>query len=268
MMDSPATTPAPKYTTAISKGAGMIAETRILLRNWSPSDTPDTLERKAQEQDLLGNATSYRTKDVVRRVFIPRFTRPDDKPARILKHILASGLPDRVFTEMLFVFMARRDPLVYDFVTQEFWPSVRRGRRSFDTDPMMSFLSAARMDGMLDNEWSDSVAIRISRCVLGLLRDIGFLREPVRGRKEVVDYVAADETIAILARELSGSGVTDSSISSHQDWGLFGLGPSEVLEKLDRVGGHDGLILQRAGSVVHITWLCGSIEELIDAIAR
>jgi hypothetical protein len=43
---------------------------------------------------------------------------------------------------------------------------------------------------------------------------------------------------------------------------------SEVLERLDSLGEHRGVIVQRAGSVVHFTWTVNSIEELIDVLAR
>jgi hypothetical protein len=43
---------------------------------------------------------------------------------------------------------------------------------------------------------------------------------------------------------------------------------SEVLERLDNLGEHRGVIVQRAGSVVHFTWTVNSIEELIDVLAR
>jgi len=257
-----------KYSTAISKGAGMIEETRRLLEHWRPGEPLDGFTRRVQEEGLLGNSTAYRTRDVVRRVFAPRFLRPRDKPARILQRILSSDLPGRVFTELLFVFTARQDPLVYDFTIREYWPAVRRGRPVLDTDPMLSFLSEARYDGRLDNQWSEKVSVRISRCVLGLLRDVGFLREVVRGRREVVDYRISDEGAAILARELNESGITDSSLCNHPDWKLFGMTPTEVIEKLDGIGEHRGMILQRAGSVVHFTWTVKSIEELIDVFAR
>lgn len=256
-----------KYTTAISKGAGMVEETRRLLEHWSPAEPLDDFARRVQDEGLLGNATAYRTRDVVRRVFAPRYLRPADKPARILQRILSSGLPGRVFTELLFVFTARQDPLVYDFTVREYWPAVRRGRNVLDTDPMISFLSEARFDGRLDNQWSEKVSVRIARCVLGLLRDVGFLREVVRGRKEIVDYRMSDEGAAVLARELHESGVTDSSLCSHPDWGLFGMAVSEVLERLGALGEDRGMIVQRAGSVVHFTWLVKSVEEMIDVLA-
>lgn len=257
-----------QYTTAISKGAGMVEETRRLLEHWHPGELLDHFARRVQDEGLLGNATAYRTRDVVRRVFAPRYLRPTDKPARILQRILSSGLPGRVFTELLFVFTARQDPLVYDFTVREYWPAVRRGRNVLDADPMLSFLSEAHYDGRLDNRWSEKVSVRIARCVLGLLRDIGFLREVVRGRREIVDYRMSDEGAAVLARELHESGVTDSSLCAHPDWGLFGMTASEVLERLDGLGEPRGVIVQRAGSVVHFTWRIKSVEELIDVLAR
>jgi hypothetical protein len=77
----------------------------------------------------------------------------------------------------------------------------------------------------------------------------------------------SDEGAALLAWDLHEAGVTDSSICDHGDWGLFGLTPVEVLEKLDGIGEHRGLIVQSAGSVVHFTWTVGSSEELIDVLA-
>lgn len=257
-----------KYSTAISKGAGMIEETRRLLEQWRPNESLDDFARRVQAEGLLGSSTAYRTCDIVKRVFAPRFLRPSDKPARILKRVLATGLQRRVYTELLFVFTARQDPLVYDFTVREYWPAVRRGKAIIDTDLILSFLSEAHYDGRLDNQWSEKVSVRIARCVLGLLRDVGFLREVVRGRREIVNYRISDEGAAILARALNESGVTDSSLCDHPDWGLFGMTPSEVMERLDGIGEHRGVIVQRAGFVVHFTWVIKSIEELIDVLAR
>ncbi|MBC8432686.1 MAG: DUF1819 family protein [Desulfobacterales bacterium] len=256
-----------QYTTAISKGAGMVDETRRLLEHWSPNESLDEFARRVQEEGLLGNATAYRTRDVVRRVFAYRYLRPTDKPARILQQIIASGLPGRTFTEMLFVFTARQDPLIYDFTIREYWPAVRRGRNIMGTDTMLSFLSEAHYDGRLNNQWSENVSVRIARCVLGLLRDIGFLRGIKRGRREIFNYHMSDEGSAVLARELHESGVTDSSLCSHSDWALFGMKAPEVLERLDRIGENRGVIVQRAGAVVHFTWTVKSVKELIDVLA-
>jgi hypothetical protein len=257
-----------QYTTAISKGAGMIEDTRRLLQHWRSGEPLDDFTRRVQEGGLLGNSTAYRNRDAVTRVFAPRFLRPVDKPARILQKVLSSGLAGRVFTELLFLFTARQDPLVHDFTIREYWPAAHRGRSVLDTDCMLSFLSEAHHDGRLENRWSDDVSIRIARCVPSLLRDVGLLRESNRGRREIVNYRMSDEGAALLARELHESGVTDSSLCNHLDWRLFGMTPSEVVETLDGLGEHRGAIVQRAGSVVHFTWTVKSIEELIDVLAR
>ena len=257
-----------KYSIIICKGAGMIEETRLLLEHWQPGETLDGFTQRVHVKGLLGKSTAYRTRDIVRRVFALRFLRPSDKPARILQHLLSSGMRGRVFAELLLVFAARKDPLIYDFTVREYWPAVRRGRSVLGTDSVLSFLTEAHYDGRLDNQWSEKVSIKVSRGVLGLLRDVGFLREVVRGRREIVNYRMTDEGAAILARELYESGVTDSSLCNHPDWGLFGMTPSEVVERLDGLGEHRGVIVQRAGSVVHFTWVAKSIEELIDVLAR
>ena len=257
-----------QYTTAISKGAGMVEETRRLLQYWHCGEPLNAFTHRVQKDGLLGNSTAYRTRDAVTRVFAPRFLRPTDKAAKILQKVLSSGLPGGTFTELLFLFTARQDPLVYDFTVREYWPAVRRGRSAIDTDSMVTFLSEAHYDGRLENRWSDTVSIRIARCVLSLLRDVGFLRESVRGRREIVNYRMSDEGAALLVRELHESGVTDSSLCNHPDWELFGLTPSEVVERLDGLGEYRGIIVQRAGSVVHFTWRVKSIEELINVLAR
>jgi len=260
-------TPNKRYTTAISKGAGMIDEVRRLLGHWRPGESLDAFVDRVKDDGFLGAATAYRTQDIVRRVFAPRFLRPTDKPARILKRILEAGLPGRTFTELLFVFTARSDPLIYDFTVREYWPAVRRGRPVLGTDAVLGFLSEATVDGRLDSQWSEQVSLRIARCVLGLLRDVGFLREVRKGLREIIDYRMSDEGAAILARELHEAGITDAALPSHSDWSLFGLSASDVLDRLDRLGEHRGLLVQRAGSVVRLTWFVESAEEMIDALA-
>lgn len=61
-----------------------------------------------------------------------------------------------------------------------------------------------------------------------------------------VDAVLSFEGAAVLARELHESGVTDSSLCNHPDWGLFGMTPSEGVERLDGLGEQDGVIINAA----------------------
>jgi len=85
---------------------------------------------------------------------------------------------------------------------------------------------------------------------------------------EIVPYDMSDEGVACLARELHDSGVSDSTLSQHMDWRLFGLSCEHVHERLDKLREERGQLIQRAGSVVSITWRVKSMEELIDVLAR
>ncbi len=255
------------YTTAISKGAAMLDETRRLLSHWQPEEPLEQFAKRVQEEGLLGNATAYRTRDVVKRVFAQRFLKPTDKPARVLKAVMESGLSVRTFNEMLFLFSARQDPLIYDYTIDGYWTTARRGRAALDPSMVVTFLSEAELDGRLENKWSDNVSIRIGRCVVGMLRDVGFLRERARGKREIVEYRMSDEGAALLARVLHEEGVTDSALSEHPDWALFGMKPGDVLARLDSLGEYRGLIVQHAGSVVRLTWYINSMEELINVLS-
>lgn len=257
-----------RYTTAIIKGGAMVDETWRLLKHWNPGEDLNAFAKRVHGEDLLGNATAKRTSDIVRKVFAPRFLRPSDKPALILKHIMNSGLSMKAFTEMLFVYACRNDRLLYDFTCLVYWPSARRGRTVLDTEIVLSFLSEATIDGRIEFQWTPYVLKGVARGILALLRDVGLLREVNRTRKEIVQYRMSDEGVALLARELHEAGVTDSSLCSHPDWGLFGMDPQETYERINNLGDHRGIIAQKAGSVIHFTWFIKSIEEMIDVLSR
>ena len=260
------TTPKQVYTTAISKGAGRIEETRKLLQVWSPGLDTAALTERVLREDLLGMDSAYTARDVVNRVFRPRFLTPTDRPARVLKQIVEKGLRRQTFAEMLFLYACRTDPMIYDFTVREYWPAVRRARTLLTVQEGVDFLTEARLDGRLENEWSASVMLRMSRCLLGILRDVGFLRGEGT-KKEIVPYRVSEETVFILARELCDQGVTDGALCDHPDWGLFGLNGQKPLEIMERSNRSSAVIVQRAGSVVRLTWSVKSVEELINVLA-
>jgi Putative inner membrane protein (DUF1819) len=133
----------------------------------------------------------------------------------------------------------------------------------------LAFLAdAARGD--IPHPWSDQVQVKIARGLLAMLRDVGLLREQRRGQqeREIIPFRMSDIGVACFARYLHEAGLSDSALCGHSDWGLFGLGRQGTIERLDGLGEDKGLIVQRAGSVVSITWRVQSIEELLDVLAR
>jgi len=116
-----------RYTIAICKGAALLEETRTLLTHWQFGEPADAFAKRVEQQGLLGKATACRMQDIVRRVFIPRYLRPDNRPAKVTKMVLESNLRPQVFKELVLLYSARQDFLLQDFVLCEFWPSVRQG---------------------------------------------------------------------------------------------------------------------------------------------
>ena len=256
-----------RYTIALCKGAALVDETRTLVQHWTPGEEVGHFVDRVLHDNLLARSTAYRTKDIVRRVFARRFLVPTDAPARRLKGLMDNGLPRKVFAEVLFLYAARADHLLYDFTTEVCWPACRRGRSVLTTDDVVAFLAEATARGRIELPWSAKVQVKIARGALGTLRDVGFLREERRVQREIVSYYLSEEGAAYLAYELHGTGLSDSAMCEHPDWHLFGLDRERVLGRLDNLAEDKGMLVQRAGSVVRITWKYESVEELIDGLA-
>ncbi len=259
-----------RYSIAICKGAGLVSETRHLIEHWRPGEDVETFVRRVQEEDLLGRSTAYRSRDIARRVFARRFLRPPARPARLLKSVIDHHLFQKTFTELLFLFACQADALLYDFTLWGYWEAVRRRRTRLSVADVLAFLADAVAQGHIPRPWSDRVQVKIARGLLAMLRDVGLLREQRRGQqeREIIPFRMSDAGVACLARDLHEAGLSDSALCGHSDWGLFGLGRQEVIERLDGLGEDRGLIVQRAGSVVSITWRVQSMEELLDVLAR
>jgi len=255
------------YNVSIIKGSALLPETRTLLGHWQPGEKPSDFMARVQQQDLLGRATDSRTKDIVRKVFTRRFLKPSDAPARVLKLIAEAKLPPRTFTEMAFVYTCRENALLNDFTSQVYWEAVRRGRSTLGSDDIRELLSEALDGGRLERQWSEESTQRVASGVLNFLHDIGYLGKYRRGQREILSYRMSEEGAGCLAWQLHESGVTDSALPDHPDWMLFGMGRNDVIEKLEDLGEHRGLIVQAAGSVVSITWKAKSFEEFLNVLA-
>ena len=256
-----------RYTIALCKGAALVDETRTLVQHWTPGEEIGEFVDRVLRANVLARATAYRTKDIVRRVFARRFLVPTDAPARRLKKLMDNSLPRKLFSEVILLYAARADRLLYDFTTEVYWAACRRRRSLLSRDDVMAFIAEATDEGRIEEAWSFKVEVKIARAVLTTLRDIGFLREQRRGYREIVAYYLSDEGVAYLAYDLHGAGLSDSAMCEHPDWRLFGLDRGRVVERFDNLGEDKGMLVQRAGSVVQVTWKYESVEELIDGFA-
>lgn len=257
-----------KYSIAICKGAALLNETAVLLNHWRPGESADIFAKRVLHEGVLDHSTAYRTNDIVRRVFVPRFLRPNDPPARILKNVLESHLNPSLFRELVLFYAARNDRLIRDFVVRLFWPFLRRGGIFINVETVLTFFSEAVFDGRIEKPWSEQVSIKVARGLLGFLRDIGFIREDAPSSRVMIDYRISDEGISLIARILHEEGYTDSSLINHDDWLLFGLDRPMMLERMHLLGEDSGILFQQAGSVVSINWQVNSIDDLIILLSR
>ncbi len=245
----------------------MLPEMRSLLTHWMPGESDKAFLARVQTEDLLGKHTAQRISDLVLRVFRPRLLAGDDRRARWLKRYLEGHGNGALFREMMLVYSARADDLLYDFTIQRFWGLVRRGDLYITLEDALSFLGEAAEKKLIDQPWSDHVQLRIARGLLGALEDFGLVRLNGGSRRELVNYRMSDAGLGYLVHELHFQGITDAEAVEHPDWGLFGLDRIHTLERLEGLGPIAGLVVQRAGSVVRITWSYTSMEAYIDAIS-
>lgn len=254
--------------TGLIKGAAAIEEIRALLLHWIPGEDSQTLLARVQASGLLGKATAYRTQDMVMRVFAPRLLLPINAPALYLKSYVEAGGHEQTFREMLLLHEARAEDILYDFICLKFWPAYQRGELWLRLSDALEFLDEAVQRGHITEKWSASTRTRTAQALIKSLTEFGFLRGSRSQQREVVPYRITDDGLAYLAYDLHFAGLSDGAVVEHPDWGVFGLGRSHLLDRLDALGEAAGLLVQRAGDVVRISWAHSSMESVIHALTQ
>ena len=256
------------YAVRIAKGAGLITETREILRAWQPGESAAVLAERVLKTDLLGKSTARRVKDIVQRVFAPRYLYPAGCPALYLKRLVERHTTGDWFRDLCLLYTARANRLVRDSVTVLLRNARDEGRIALSVDAVVAFLREADQNGMMAYPWSSEVRKRVARVLLKVLTEFGFLTQRVRGARDIRHFRPHPLAIAYLALDLHFRGATDATVTSHPDWQLWMLDEPVVRYHLDELS-HIGLwIFQAAGAVVRITWNVSSMEEAVDALTR
>ena len=257
-----------RYTISICKGSAFIEETKTLLRAWHPTETLGEFRERVLREDLLGKKTAYRTNDIVRRVFARRLLTPDNRPALLMKRLLAGKDSARLVSDLLLLYAARNDETLRDVIVKLYWPTVREGSLTLNPGRVVAFLQEAEAKGKMSEPWSEQVKLRVARGLLKALLDFGLLKEVSRGRRETVYFHVTDGSIVYLAYDLHFSGLSDAAVVGHLDWGLYGLRNADVPAALDRLSSEGWWLAQSAGSVTRISWKFPAMEEVINVLAR
>jgi hypothetical protein len=261
-------TASPHYTTNLSKAQGMVPETLELLELWQPNMSVPELKALVRDTGALGRATQVRVDDMVGRAFAQRFLVEQGRPAAWMRQLLLSNAPRGLLRQLILLYTARANLILYDFVREVFWLKYRSRAGEVTKQDARDFIERAVSRGALAKRWSDSMVERVTRYLLGTLVDFELIEDNQFGRRQIRSALILPETIVFLAYELHFRGVGDEEIVRHCDWGLFGLSPADVIASMEQAATQGHLFVQHSGALLRIEWKYRSMEEMLDALAH
>ena len=254
------------YNASLQAGLGLIEETRMLLGIYQPGMKPAQLYETALASGQFPLLSARRLRNLVAECFAPRYLR-DQNVAATLKNLLPLFNSSEL-NQLLFLYTARANLILADFVREVYWVRYSAGRDDLNLDDARTFVVNSVREGKTQKPWSDNTIKRISSYLLSCCADYGLLTTSGRSQRSITAYRIQPKVAAYLAYELKFSGLGDNQIVGHPDWELFGLGRDDVRDQLKRLSLQGLLIFQSASDVVHIGWTYKNMGEVIDVITQ
>jgi hypothetical protein len=255
-----------KYTTQLSAGLGLKEETKSLFNLYESGMTVPVMCGLALNSGLFPNITARRLRNIIAECFFPRYKRDNDV-ADVVK-ILTPILTSQELSQLFFLYTAKSNLILADFVTHVYWQKYESGYAVLNAEDAISFVELALQEGKMQKIWSDSTIKRVSSYILGCLVDYGFLVIENRKERLITPPRLSRKMIVYLAYELHFSGEGDNSVINHKDWQLFGLSPNDVQEEIKSLAVNKHWIIQAAGEVVQISWTYKNREEMLSVITQ
>lgn len=254
------------YTTQLQAGLGLITETRQLLALFEPGMSASALTERALASGRFPLVTARRLRNLVTECFAPRYLRPA-ATALTLKR-LAPVLNRAEFNQLLLIHTARANLILADFIRDVYWPRYTAGRDALTLDDAREFVLTSMREGRTQKLWSDTTVKRVASYLLGCCADYELLGGNARGPRPIQPLRLHARVAAYLAYDLHFQCVGDNALLTHEDWQLFGLDAADVRDQLKRLSLDGYLILQSAADVIHIGWICKTMDELTDVLTR
>ena len=254
------------YTTQLQAGLGLLEETRQLLQVYQPGMSASQLYQAALASGRFPLVTARRLRNIVAECFAPRYMRDPYVAARLKS--LVDHFTTAELNQLLFIYTARANLVLADFVREVYWARYSAGRNDLQLEDARTFVANSVREGKTQKPWSETTIKRISSYLMGCCADYGLLTTTGRNQRSIAAYRILPKVAAYLAYDLKFSGLGDNQIVSSSDWDLFGLERADVRDQLKRLSLQGLLIFQAASDVVHIGWTYKSMEELIDVIAQ
>lgn len=254
------------YTTQLQAGLGLLEETRQLLQVYQPGMNASQLYEAALASGRFPLVTARRLRNIVAECFAPRYMREPHVAARLKS--LVDHFTTAELNQLLFIYTARANLVLADFVREVYWARYSAGRNDLQLEDARTFVANSVREGKTQKPWSETTIKRISSYLMGCCADYGLLTTTGRNQRSIAAYRILPKVAAYMAYDLKFSGLGDNQIVSSSDWDLFGLERADVRDQMKRLSLQGLLIFQAASDVVHIGWTYKSMEELIDVIAQ
>ena len=254
------------YTTQLQAGLGLLDETRQLLQVYQPGMSASQLYDAALASGRFPLVTARRLRNIVVECFAPRYMRDPNLAARLKS--LVDHFTTTELNQLLFIYTARANLVLADFVREVYWARYSAGRNDLQLEDAQIFVANSVREGKTQKPWSETTIKRISSYLMGCCADYGLLTTTGRNQRSIAAYRILPKVAAYLAYDLKFCGFGDNQIVSSSDWDLFGLERADVRDQMKRLSLQGLLIFQAASDVVHIGWTYKSMEELIDVIAQ
>jgi hypothetical protein len=258
---------APKYTTQLQAGLGLVRETTKLLEIWQPGMIGQDLLKAALTSGHFPTMSARRLRNIIIEAFCPRYLVEGSEPAGLLKS-LAGLLPKGEMRSLFFLYTCRANPILGDFVRQVYWARYAAGGDVVSKEDVLTFILSAVANGKTTSRWSESTIIRMGRYLLGACADFGLLGAMKAEARSISTFRITPIVASILAHDLHFRGLGDNAIVRSEDWALFGLETEDVVGELKRLSLRGELIVQSAGSVTHVAWKYKSMEDLANGLAQ
>ena len=257
----------PFYTTQLQAGLGLIEETQTLLDQWVPGMDTQGLFNAALDSGDFPHVTARRLRNIVAECFAPRYLNPQPQPAKWLQP-LNHRVSTRALNQLFFIYTARANLILRDFVTNLYWERYASGYTEINSEDSTEFVQRATYDGKTKKFWSETTIKCLSSYLLSACVDYQLLQPLTRVSRQITPIRIDPCAIIILAYDLHLQGIADNNLINHPDWLLFGLQAEDVRDELKRLGVNKFWIIQTAADIVSISWTYKTMEEIVDVIIK
>lgn len=257
------------YSTALAQAQGIVEESLRLFEIWEPDINAAQLLELARCQGTLGVESERRLRNIVMEGFGSRFLRkPHLEAAPSLKRLLLASHSPRLVREIILLYALRQHGIFFDFMVCCYWTAIKAPGSSINISEITALIDRGRIEGKLQNDWSESVRRRVSSYVLGIAKDFELVAQPSRGSWRLQSWYPQENTLLYLAYDLHFLGLSDDQVIDADEWRAFGLERPDVVMYLQRFQTNGHLLVQDSGILCRIDWKYTNRNTLIDVLLR